>query len=56
MPTFLLLAMGYFDQVYSELCWKSATQVKETYKKLKSEAPRLKAVKEQNLIQKLGFG
>jgi hypothetical protein len=51
-----IVAMDYFDRGNSERCWRTVKQARETFDKLKSEAQRLKVVKEQILIQKLGFG
>jgi hypothetical protein len=47
--------MDYFDRGNLERCWRTVKQTRETFDKLKSEAQRLKAVKEQILIQKLGW-
>jgi hypothetical protein len=48
--------MDYFDWGISERSWRTARHARETFDKLKSEAQRLKMVKEQILIRKLGFG
>jgi hypothetical protein len=51
-----IVAMDYFERGNSERCWKTEKQARETFDKLKSEAQKLKAVKAQILIRKLGFG
>ena len=52
----LIIAMDYLERGNSDRRWKSVEQAKMTYDQLMSESARLKAVKEQILICKLGFG
>jgi hypothetical protein len=52
----LIIAMDYLERGNSDRRWKSVEQAKMTYDQLMSESARLKAVKEQILIRKLGFG
>jgi hypothetical protein len=52
----LILAMDYLERGKSDRHWKSVEQAKSIYLQLSSESAKLKAVKEQILICKIGFG
>ena len=52
----LILAMDYLERGKSDRRWKSVEQAKSIYLQLTSESAKLKAVKEQILIRKIGFG
>eukprot|EP00956_Cyclotella_meneghiniana_P033237 scaffold94673_cov49-Cyclotella_meneghiniana.AAC.1 len=48
--------MNYCDIGVSERRWKSAREAMTVYNQLRSETARKKAVKEQIMIRRLGFG
>ncbi len=52
----LILAMDYLECGKSDHHWKLAEQAQSIYVQLTSESAKLKAVKEQILIWKIGFG
>eukprot|EP00956_Cyclotella_meneghiniana_P014747 scaffold22205_cov76-Cyclotella_meneghiniana.AAC.14 len=51
-----IVAMNYYDIGVSERRWKSAREATTVYNQLRSETARKKAVKEQIMIRRLGFG
>ena len=51
-----IVAMNYYEIGVSERRWKSPREATTIYNQLGSETARLKAVKEQILIHRLGFG
>ena len=51
-----IVAMNYYEIGVSERRWKSAHEATTIYNQLSSETSRLKAVKEQIMIRRLGFG
>ena len=51
-----ILSLDYFEIGISERRWKSVEEAKAIYQRIPSESQKLKAVKEQILIRKIGFG
>ena len=51
-----IVAMNYYEIGVSERRWKSPREATTIYNQLGSESARLKAVKEQIMIRRLGFG
>ena len=51
-----IVAIYMYDQFHSKRCWKTVRQANHFYSRLKSEAAKLRAVKEQILIRYLGLG
>eukprot|EP00956_Cyclotella_meneghiniana_P005712 scaffold7369_cov43-Cyclotella_meneghiniana.AAC.1 len=48
--------MNYYEIGVSERRWKSPREATTVYNQLRSETARKKAVKEQIMIRRLGFG
>ena len=51
-----IVAMNYYEIGVSERRWKSPREATTVYNQLRSETARKKAVKEQIMIRRLGFG
>lgn len=51
-----IVAMNYYEIGVSERRWKSSREATTIYNQLGSETSRLKAVKEQIMIRRIGFG
>jgi hypothetical protein len=49
-------AVTYIDMYYSPACWKTMSQARKEFSKLRSKTAKLDAVKEQIRIRVVGFG
>ena len=51
-----IVAIYFYEQYHSPRCWVTTEKAMQEYGKIKSDAQKLKAVKEQILIRYLGLG
>ena len=52
----LIVIIYFYEQYHSPRCWVTKEKAMQEYGKIKSDAQKLKAVKEQILIRYLGLG
>ena len=51
-----IAAIDHFERYHSKRCWRNASEAFRNFDRLSSESARLRAVKEQIQIRRLGFG